>query len=128
MPDKLLLHASSDSVRTEPLRRPARSGAVGDELAQRVAVAGDQRVNGVGRAADDPAGVPPPVRPDQVPAGVALLLGNRLQEPAGLLVVERQEGQLPAPVERGDDPRRPPAEASAAVVEQNRAFGHRPEV
>jgi len=62
-------------VRTEPLRRPARSGAVGDELAQRVAVAGDQRVNGVGRAADDPAGVPPPVRPDQVPAGVALLLG-----------------------------------------------------
>jgi hypothetical protein len=60
-----------------------------------------------------------PVAEDEPPALRALVLGNRRKEPVGLAVPEREQREPLASVERGDDPRRPAAEASAAVVEEH---------
>ena len=71
-----------------------------------------------------PAAVPgnrPSVTKDEPPALSALLLGHGGQQPAGFRVPERKEGELLAPVERGGDPRRPAAEPSPAVIEENGA-------
>jgi hypothetical protein len=58
---------------------------------------------------------------DEVPAREPLLVGNLREHRLRLDARERQHGNSSTRVERGDDTRREPAEASAAVVEQNRA-------
>jgi hypothetical protein len=61
------------------------------------------------------------IRLDEVPALEPLLLGHGRHERGDGLGVERKESELSAPVEPGDDPRRPAAEPSVAVVEHDRA-------
>jgi hypothetical protein len=68
------------------------------------------------------------VAEDEPPALAASFLGDGGEQLFGLVVSERKQGQLLAAVERGDDPRRPAAELSAARVEQGGALkkvGHR---
>jgi putative membrane protein len=67
------------------------------------------------------AGHHAPIAFDEMPAGEAGLLGERLEERRGARVAHGKERELFAPVEPGDDPRRPAAEASVAVVEQHGA-------
>jgi hypothetical protein len=62
-----------------------------------------------------------PVAEDEPPAFVARVLGYACEQAAGLFVGERQQSKLFAPVEPGDDTRRPAAELSGAGVEENRA-------
>jgi len=57
---------------------------------------------------------------------VPLLFGNPCQELLGRRVLEREEGELTVAVEPGDDPRRPAAEASLVVVEEERTTLHHP--
>lgn len=61
------------------------------------------------------------VAEDEPPAFVALLLRDRCEEAGRLRVDEPDEGQLPAPIEHGDDPRRPATELSSPRVDENRA-------
>ena len=58
---------------------------------------------------------------DEVPAREPLVLGERLEERRRLGAAHGQQCEISAPVESGDDPRRPAAEASVAVVEQDGA-------
>jgi hypothetical protein len=63
-----------------------------------------------------PAGIPgkqAPVGKDEPPALAARLLGHGREQMAGFLVGQREQRQLFVPVDRGDDPRRPPTEPSA---------------
>ena len=62
----------------------------------------------------------------EVPARVALALGDICQQRRRLLVPQRQEVELLVPVELGDDPRRPAAQSSVGVVEKDGALalGH----
>ncbi len=125
----------------------ARRGTVGDEAAETSAVARDDTVERVdGRrkaeaverhaqvvgdvqlaqerdAAAAVAAEQRPVAEDEPPALAALLRPDSEEQRRGLGVRERQQRELVAPVERGGDPRRPAAEPSAAVVEQNRTPG-----
>jgi hypothetical protein len=55
------------------------------------------------------------------PAFAAPFLRHRSEQAPGLLIGERKQCQFFASVERGDDPRRPTAEPSAAGIEQDRA-------
>lgn len=55
------------------------------------------------------------------PALAALVLGYPSEQSGGFLVGERQQRQLVPSVERGDDPRRPSAELSAAGIKEDRA-------
>lgn len=57
----------------------------------------------------------------EMPAREALVLGERLEELRRLLVVHREQRELLSPVEEDDDPRRPAAEPSTGVVEEDRA-------
>jgi hypothetical protein len=57
---------------------------------------------------------------DDAPAREPLVRPEHRQMLSRLGVVQRQERKLVVPVERGDDPRRPSAESSPAVVEQDR--------
>jgi hypothetical protein len=52
------------------------------------------------------------------PAFIPRLFGHGGQQAAGLIVIERQQRQLLAPVDPGDDTRRPTAELSGARVEE----------
>jgi hypothetical protein len=61
-----------------------------------------------------------PVAKDEPPAFVPRVFGHGPEQTIGLLVGERQQRQLFASIEPGDDPRRPPTELSGAGVEQNR--------
>lgn len=56
------------------------------------------------------------------PTFAAPILRHRGEQAPGLLIGERKQCQFLASVERGDDPRRPTAEPSAAGIEQNRAW------
>jgi hypothetical protein len=56
---------------------------------------------------------------DQPPTFIARVLGHGPEQAIGLFVGERQQRQLFASVELGDDPRRPATELSGAGVEQN---------
>jgi hypothetical protein len=67
------------------------------------------------------AGNQRPVREGEPPALVPRFPGYAGEQPAGLVVRERQQSQFFASVEPGDDTRRPPAELSGAGIEQNRA-------
>jgi hypothetical protein len=62
-----------------------------------------------------------PVSEDQPPTLVARVFGHGSKQTIGLLVGERQQRQLFASIEPGDDTRRPPTELSAAGVEKDRA-------
>lgn len=123
-----------------PWRRP-----LGDEPAEPPAVAGHELVERVdergGADGSQPAaervgqadlreerhapavvaGKGSAVAEDEPPTLATGILGHGRQQTAGLLVLERKQGQLMPAVERGDDPRRPAAELSAAGVEQNGA-------
>ena len=59
---------------------------------------------------------------DEPPAFAVLLLRHRGEQLLGVRVGEPNQCQRLAPVERGDDPRRPTAESSAARVQQYRAL------
>jgi hypothetical protein len=63
-----------------------------------------------------------PVSTHEPPAVVARVLGHAREKPRCVVVGEREQGQLVAPVELGDDPRRPTTELSGAGVEQYRAM------
>jgi hypothetical protein len=60
------------------------------------------------------------VAEDEPPTLAALFLGHGREETTGLLIGEREQSQLFASVEPGDDPRRPAAKPSATGIEQNR--------
>jgi hypothetical protein len=60
-----------------------------------------------------------PVGKDEPPALATRLLGHGRKQMAGFLVGQREQRQLFVPVDRGDDPRRPPAELSGAGIEEN---------
>jgi hypothetical protein len=62
-----------------------------------------------------------PVSKHEPPALVAGFLGDRGEQPAGLVVRERKQSELLAPVELDGEPRRPATEPSGAGVEQDRA-------
>jgi hypothetical protein len=53
------------------------------------------------------------------PALPACLLRHGREQTAGFLVGQPEQCQLFVPVERGDDPRRPPTEPSASLVQQD---------
>lgn len=115
---------------------PAEAGAMaGEELVQRVDEHGRPRCaqHAAERAGEphlgEERGAAPvvarhrrPVAEDEPPALAAGLLGDGGEQAARLVVLERKQRQLLAAVERGDDPRRPAAEPSAAGVEQHRAW------
>lgn len=54
------------------------------------------------------------VAEDEPPTLATLVLGHGREQLAGFLFRQRKQRQLFVPVERGDDPRRPTAELSAA--------------
>jgi hypothetical protein len=60
------------------------------------------------------------VMPHESPAREALLGRESGDERARRGVVEREDRQPAASIDPGDDPRRPPAKASARVVQQHR--------
>jgi hypothetical protein len=118
-------------------------GAVGDEAAEASTMAGRepvQRVDEPGGAkgaqhASEGAGEPDlgeernasariagdrrAVAKDKPPTFVACFLRDRCEQTGCLLIGEREQGQLFASIERGDDPRRPAAKPSGAGIEQN---------
>jgi hypothetical protein len=59
------------------------------------------------------------IREYEPPAGLAFHGRHRVQQLPRLRVVQREERELLAAVEPGDDPRRPAAEASLGVVQQD---------
>jgi hypothetical protein len=65
------------------------------------------------------------VAEDEPPALAALIRGNLGEHVFGRLVLEREQRELLAAVEPGDEPRRPAAEPSPARVEQHRTSGAR---
>jgi hypothetical protein len=65
------------------------------------------------------AGKQAPVEKDEPPAFATRLLGHGREQALRFLVGQREQRQLFTPVDRGDDPRRPPAELSASRIEQN---------
>jgi hypothetical protein len=58
------------------------------------------------------------VAENEPPTLAAGFLGYRSEEAVGLRIAEWKESHLPVSVERGDDPRRPATEPSAAGIEQ----------
>jgi len=67
------------------------------------------------------AGNQRPVLQDEPPTLVPSLFGYACEQLAGFIVRERQQRQLFASVDPGDDTRRPSAEPSGPGIEQNRA-------
>jgi hypothetical protein len=61
------------------------------------------------------------VTEDEPPALAALVFGHGRKQKARVVIGEREQGQLIASVEPGDEPRRPAAKPSATGIEQNRA-------
>ncbi len=66
-----------------------------------------------------------PIAEYEPPTFAAPFLRHRGEQVPGLLIGERKQCQFFTSVKRGDDPRRPTAEPSAAGVEQNQAPGIR---
>jgi hypothetical protein len=133
-----LAHATS-------LRIPPQGGAVRHESAEALQVTGHQLVERVedrgepkeAKGAADRGSNPDltqklnaaalvtrherAVAKHQPPALNASVLGNTGEKLLRLLISEWEEREPLAPVESGDDPRRPAAEPSASSVEQHRA-------
>ena len=80
----------------------------------------DEPVRRVGHtSADDAVAEERAVAPRQSPAREALGLGERLEQRCRGDIVEREDGEPLAAIEADDDTRRPAAEASARVVQEN---------
>ncbi len=60
-----------------------------------------------------------PIAEDEPPTFSAPFLRHRGEQVPGLLIGERKQCQLFTSIKRGDEPRRPTAEPSAAGIEQN---------
>jgi hypothetical protein len=71
-------------------------------------------------AASGVAGNQRPVAEDEPPAFVPRFFDHGRKQSAGLIIRERQQSELFASVEPGDDTRRPSAELSRAGIEQHR--------
>jgi hypothetical protein len=83
----------------------------------------DESVEGVGHApADHAVSDERAVAAREAPAGEALGLWERGEQRRRCGVVERQDRQAPAGIEADDDTRRPAAEASAGVVQEDGAL------
>ena len=83
-------------------------------------MAGDELIQGVGEhATRDAVAHRRPVALHEPPTRVALVLGEGVEQTDRRRIVERQEREALPPVDSDDDTRRPPAEASASVVEQH---------
>ena len=81
----------------------------------------DERIQGIRYATlHDRAAEQRAVAAGEPPARVPLPLGKRREERRGVQVVQRQDREAPTAVEANGDTRRPAAEASACVVEQDR--------
>jgi hypothetical protein len=63
-------------------------------------------------------------RPDEMPGREPLFLGQRLEQRRGVVVGERQEGEVSASIGCCDGTRRETAEPSAAVVEHDGSEQH----
>lgn len=84
-------------------------------------MAGEKPVQRIGHASsDDPVAEYRAVAPDESPAGVALVFRQRDEEVGCHVIVERDECETMPPIETDDDTRRPAAEASAGVVQEDR--------
>jgi hypothetical protein len=84
-------------------------------------VAGDQPVEGIGHPSpDDAVTQDRAVAPHEAPAVEALVLRQVSEEVARNWIVERDERQTLRAVEADDDTRRPAAEPSAGVVQEDR--------
>jgi hypothetical protein len=84
-------------------------------------MAGDEPVQGVGHASpDDAVAEDRAVAIHQAPAGQALVFRQGREKVACDVIVERDERQTVSAIETDDDTRRPAAEASAGVVQEDR--------
>jgi hypothetical protein len=83
---------------------------------------GNQPVQGVGHAApDDAVAEDRAVALHEAPAVEALVFRQRREKVSRHEIVERDERKAVSSVEEDDDTRRPAAEASAGVVQEDRA-------
>jgi hypothetical protein len=120
-----------------------RAGSARDEASEASAVAGDDAVRAIeqprrdvlenarersrdphrAKELDHATAVPdePSVDERQAPARVPLRLRKHGEQVARVHLAEAEVRQLLVAVEPGDDPRRPAAEASLLVVQENRA-------
>jgi hypothetical protein len=102
---------SDEAVQTvEQSRRQALEDA--RQSPRRLQLAGE--VDEPGPVADEP-----PVGERETPAGGPVVLGKRREQVRRPLVAEAEIRQLIVAIERGDDPRRPAAEASVVGVDEN---------
>jgi hypothetical protein len=109
------------------LRKAARGRAVRHEAAEQLAVLGDELVQGIGHASSDDAVAQDRAVPlHEAPALEALAFRQGSEKVSRHEIVERDERQTAPAIEADDDTRRPAAEASAGVVQENGAAqGHR---
>ena len=81
---------------------------------------GEQPIQRVGQpATNDAVADGRPVAFHESPARVALVFGETVEQTGRRRIVERQEREMLSVIDSDDDTRRPPAEASAGVVEQH---------
>jgi hypothetical protein len=82
---------------------------------------GDQSVQGIGHASpDDAVAEDRAVAPHEAPAVEALVVRQGSEKVSRHEIVERDERQMVPAIEADDDTRRPAAEASAGVVQEDR--------
>jgi len=82
---------------------------------------GDQPVEGIGRASpDDAVAEDRAVALHEAPAVEALVFRQRREKVSRHEIVERDERKTMTSIKTDDDTRRPAAEASAGVVEEDR--------
>ena len=83
----------------------------------------DESIDGIGRPASDPrVAADASVALHEPPGGEPLRFWQGREEWLCRRIVERKNSQRLPAIDRDDDPRRPAAEASPRVVEQNRAL------
>lgn len=84
-------------------------------------MAGDEPVQRIGNASpEDAVAEDRAVAPHQAPAVEALVFRQGCEQVSRDVIVERDERQTASAVETDDDTRRPAAEASAGVVQEDR--------
>ena len=82
---------------------------------------GDQPVQGIGHVSpDDAVAEDRAVSSHEAPAVEALVFGQRREQVSRHEIVERDERKTMPSIEADDDTRRPAAEASAGVVQEDR--------
>ena len=109
------------------LGKAARRRAVGNDPAEDVSTVGDEAVERVGDAStEDAVSEERAVTARQAPARKPLVLWKGREQNRRRGVVERKDREALAEVEADDDTRRPAAEASARVVQEDGSLeGHR---